>query len=206
MWPSILVLLATGALFGVLPDKLAFGPGWLLIAVVAALLIPAQVCHQVGKHSMCKILSYTVITIVTLAMTSSVILLVESITERSLHPVELLRSAAILWVTNVVTFAVWYWRLDAGGPHKRNSRASHEDGAFLFPQMTIEGPTDHVEEHRNWQPHLIDYLFLAFNTSTALSPTDVPILSRWAKVLMMIQSAISLTIVVLLAARAVNVL
>lgn len=206
MWPSVLVLLSTGALFSVMPDNLAFGPRWLLLALVASMLVPAEVCHRMGHHSWCKILSYSVITIVTATMVHSVAMLVLSITTRSLLPVELLRSAAILWVTNVVTFAVWYWRLDAGGPHKRNMRDSHEDGAFMFPQMTIEGPTDHELDKQNWSPHFIDYLFLAFNTSTALSPTDVPVLSRWAKVLMMIQSSISLTIVVLLAARAVNVL
>jgi hypothetical protein len=57
-----------------------------------------------------------------------------------------------------------------------------------------------------WSPGFVDYLFLAFNTSTAFSPTDCPVLSGWAKVLMMIQSLISLTTVALLAARAVNIL
>lgn len=139
-------------------------------------------------------------------MISSVILLVRAITSGEVHPVVLLQSATILWITNIVVFAVWYWRLDAGGPHKRNMREEHTDGAFLFPQMTIEGPTDHPDEKENWSPHFVDYLFLAFNTSTALSPTDVPVLSRWAKVLMMIQSSISLAVVAWLAARAVNIL
>jgi len=206
MWPTLLTLLATGALFAVMPDNLAVGPRWLLLALVAGLLLPAEVCHSIGKHKWCRILGYLVITIVTAAMISSVGLLVEAITYRTMHPVVLLRSAAILWVTNIVAFAVWYWRLDAGGPHKRNMCDLHDDGAFLFPQMSIEGPTDHAEEVENWKPQFVDYLFLAFNTSTALSPTDVPVLSRWAKVLMMIQSCISLTIVVLLAARAVNIL
>jgi len=57
-----------------------------------------------------------------------------------------------------------------------------------------------------WTPNFIDYLFLSFNTSTAFSPTDVPVLARWAKVLMVLQSLVSLTVVVLLAARAVNIL
>jgi hypothetical protein len=206
MWPTFLILLATAALFSIMPDDLAVGPRWILVATVGGLLIPAEVCHAAGKHRWCKILGYAVVSIVTLVMISSVILLVEAITHRTMHPVLLLRSATILWITNIVAFAVWYWRLDAGGPHKRNMCDSHNAGAFLFPQMSIEGPTDHEEDKENWSPRFVDYLFLAFNTSTALSPTDVPILSRWAKVLMMIQSSISLTIVVLLAARAVNVL
>lgn len=207
MWPSLLVLLATGALYYlVMPDELAIGPRWLLIAIVAALLIPGQICHLIGKHQMCKVLGYAAVTIVTLAMISSVAMLVVAITHRTTNPVSLLHSAGILWVTNVAAFAVWYWRLDAGGPHARSKRESHDDGAFLFPQMTIPDSPDGSSATDNWSPQLVDYLFLAFNTSTALSPTDVPVLSRWAKVLMMLQSFISLTIVVLLAARAVNVL
>jgi hypothetical protein len=103
-------------------------------------------------------------------------------------------------------FALWYWRPDAGGPHKREVKAGHETGAFLFPQMTLEGPAAREADGRPWSPRFIDYLFLAFNTSTAFSPTDSPVLGRWAKVLMMTQSMISLAVVVLLAGRAVNIL
>jgi uncharacterized membrane protein len=82
----------------------------------------------------------------------------------------------------------------------------HTHGAFLFPQMTMD-PKERVRAgFENWRPGFVDYLFLAFNTSTAFSPTDVPVLSRWAKVMMMIQSVISLATVALLAARAVNIL
>jgi hypothetical protein len=117
----------------------------------------------------------------------------------------LLRSAAALWVTNVLVFALWYWRLDAGGPHQRDLRAGHPSGSFLFAQMTFR-EDDVPPEWKGWSPTFIDYLFLAFNTSTAFSPTDVPVLSRWAKLLTMAQASISLTVVVILAARAVNIL
>lgn len=189
-----------------MPQHLAFHPRWLLLSIVTGLLIPAEVFHAFGKHKLCRLLGYVVISIVTVAMIGSVVMLVRAITERSVQPVHLLTSATILWITNIVVFAVWYWRLDAGGPHRRNMRDVHAHGAFLFPQMTIEGPTDYTDEQNNWSPHFIDYLFLAFNTSTALSPTDVPVLSRWAKVLMMVQASISLTVVGWLAARAVNIL
>ena len=105
-----------------------------------------------------------------------------------------------LWIANILVFASWYWRLDAGGPNQRELRGEHTEGAFLFPQMTL-GDRD-----RDWLPGFVDYLFLAFNTSTAFSPTDVPVLSRWAKGMMMVQSTISLTTLALLAARAVNIL
>ena len=82
----------------------------------------------------------------------------------------------------------------------------HTDGAFLFPQMTLSRELRIEMEEDDWKPGFMDYLFLAFNTSTAFSPTDVPVLSRWAKGLMMIQAIISLATIALLAARAVNIL
>ena len=89
------------------------------------------------------------------------------------------------------------WRLDGGGPHARDIADRHSAGAFLFPQMTRP-----PEENPGWSPEFLDYLFLAFNTSTAFSPTDTAVLTRWAKVLMMTQSIISLTVIAILAARA----
>jgi len=129
-----------------------------------------------------------------------------AITHEKGTPAELLIAAAALWVSNLLVFACWYWRLDAGGPHQRDLRRSHTDGAFLFPQMLLD-PELRVEMgETSGAPDSSDYLFLAFNTSTAFSPTDVPVLSRWAKVLMMVQSMISLATIALLAARAVNIL
>jgi hypothetical protein len=109
--------------------------------------------------------------------------------------------AVALWITNVLVFALWYWRLDAGGPYRRDEREGHESGSFLFPQMMLSDATS-----KSWSPNFIDYLFLAFSTSTAFSPTDSPVLFRWAKVLTMAQASISLTVVAFLAARAVNIL
>ncbi len=113
----------------------------------------------------------------------------------------MLRAAVTLWAANVLVFASWYWRLDAGGPNERDRRETHGQGAFLFPQMLMPG-----KQGRGWRPGFVDYLFLAFNTSTAFSPTDVPVLSRWAKLMMMVQASISLATVALIAARAVNIL
>ena len=95
---------------------------------------------------------------------------------------------------------------DAGGSGARAPsirRGAHTEGAFLFPQMTQYSKTS---AENNWSPGFIDYLFIAFNTSTAFSPSDTPVLSRWAKVLTMLQSAISLIIVALLASRAIGIL
>jgi hypothetical protein len=135
----------------------------------------------------------------------SLTLLVASLPTHRLTPTILLRSSAVLWVSNILVFASWYWRLDAGGPNARDRRAVHGEGSFLFPQMTLDA-SDPDSPANGWSPGFIDYLFLAFNTSTAFSPTDVPVLSRWAKLLMMLQACISLATIALLAARAVNIL
>jgi hypothetical protein len=97
----------------------------------------------------------------------------------------------LFWFTNIQVFALWYWRLDAGGPHRRDSRAGHPEGAFLFPQMTMSPEAKATAGEELWTPNFVDYLFLTFNTSIALSPTDVPVLARWAKVLMILQAMIS---------------
>lgn len=203
MWPSLVALAAVGALHAALPNQLAIlQPRYLLLLIVGVLIVPGEILHRKGMHKFCALISYAVLSIITTAMAYAVFVLVEAIPKRLITPDSLLTSAAILWTTNIVVFATWYWRLDAGGPHTRGARGNHTEGAFLFPQMAL--PDDGTE--RTWTPQFIDYLFLAFSTSTALSPTDSPVMSRWAKVLMMIQSLIALTIIALLAARAVNIL
>jgi hypothetical protein len=157
-------------------------------------------------HLLDRVLGFTVSGILTFWVIASVVLLIAALPDHKETPSELLSSAGILWATNVLVFSLWYWRLDAGGPHRRDSRFGHPDGAFLFPQMTLPPETKKKAVEHGWSPNFIDYLFLAFNTSTAFSPTDVPVLKRWAKILMMLQSVISLTVLALLAARAVNIL
>ena len=205
-WPALIAILAVGGLYLALPANLTVGPRWLFPAIVIALLIPTVISHRTGKHNLNKFFGFTVTGVVTLAMIVSVALLIKALPSHKESPTELLISAVSLWFTNVLVFALWYWRLDAGGPHRRDSRAGHPEGAFLFPQMTMSPEAKASAEAELWTPNFIDYLFLSFNTSTAFSPTDVPVLARWAKVLMVLQSVVSLTVVVLLAARAVNIL
>ena len=204
-WPAILALFAVGALELALPPSFALGPHWLLLLIVAVLTIPAVLARRNGRHQLNQVFGYCTNALVTLALVWSLAALVRSLPQHTLAPKALLGVAAVLWVSNVLVFASWYWRLDAGGPHARDLRDAHTEGAFLFPQMTIPA-LQTPEGARGWAPGFIDYLFLAFNTSTAFSPTDVPVLSRWAKLLMMIQASISLITIALLAARAVNIL
>jgi hypothetical protein len=144
--------------------------------------------------------------VVTASVSVSLGLLIGRLPAHRDAPNQLLRSAGLLWICNLLVFACWYWRLDAGGPHQRALRRSHTDGAFLFPQMVLDPELRKEMGEDEWSPGFVDYLFLAFNTSTAFSPTDVPVLSRWAKGLMMVQAFLSLATIALLAARAVNVL
>lgn len=205
-WPAMLALFAVGGLRLAIPEYLSVGPDWLLIVVVGLLMIPTVWARYRKLDVLNKILGYVLTSIVTADMVWSLCLLVAALPSHKQMPQDMLRSAAALWITNVLVFASWYWRLDAGGPRARELRGVHTDGAFLFPQMTLDQQTKREMGEDRWSPGFVDYLFLAFNTSTAFSPTDSPVLSRWAKVLMMIQALISFTTVALLAARAVNIL
>lgn len=205
-WPAVVALLAVGGLRLALPNALAVGPNWLLLVVVPILVVPLVWARAAGSHRLNQLLGYFVLGMVTADMLWSLGLLIRALPAHSESPLAMLRSAAALWVTNIIVFASWYWRLDAGGPHAREQRAEHAAGAFLFPQMTLDDETKREMEQEGWSPGFVDYLFLAFNTSTAFSPTDAPVLSRWAKVLMMTQALISFATVALLAARAVNIL
>jgi uncharacterized membrane protein len=205
-WPALVAVLAVGGLYLALPPGLTVGPRWAFPSIVGVLLVPTVLSHRLGRHYANRALGMTVTLIVTAQMVLSVVLLIAALPSHRESPDALLVSAASLWTTNILVFALWYWRLDAGGPHGRDSRARHTSGAFLFPQMTLSPEARAASDSEMWSPNFIDYLFLAFNTSTAFSPTDTAVLSRWAKVLTMVQAAISLTVLALLAARAVNIL
>jgi len=205
-WPIRVAMLAVAGLYAALPPSMLSGPRWLLPTVVASLLVPISVTHRRGHHELNNRLGYILNGVVTAAMILSLALLIKLVTQHDVTPSQLLRSAASLWTANVLVFASWYWHLDGGGPHQRALTRGHTDGAFLFPQMTMHPEAKVAAGEEEWEPHFVDYLFLAFNTSTAFSPTDAPVLSRWAKVLMMIQALISLVVIALLAGRAVNIL
>jgi hypothetical protein len=208
-WPAVIGVLAAAALHFALPDQMRVGPPWLLASVVVALVCVAWAAHHLGHHDVNARAGYAVLVVLTVGLLYGVAMLMAGLVQHTITAPELLRAAAVLWTTNVLVFATWYWRLDAGGPNARERQAAHTRGAFLFPQMAVASPTEDeltLAEDESWRPGFVDYLFLAFNTSTAFSPTDVPVLSRWAKLTMMLQSVISVTAVVLLVGRAVNIL
>ena len=194
-------MLASAGVYFALPEQLSVGPSWLLLAIIAPLLIPIAISARQRNLQVTRILTLIANGAITLAMIASLVLLVQGIPRHLETPQALLRSAMALWITNILVFALWYWKLDAGGPVSRELPNGMAKSSFLFPQMMSRENHDPC-----WVPNFVDYLYLAFNTSTAFSPTDTAVLSRWAKLGTMLQSLISLTIIALLAARAVNIL
>jgi len=169
----------------------------------------AILAHRYNRVKLTGFLSYTNLGLLTLSMLYSLATLVIGLPRHAEPAPRLLESAAVLWFANVIVFAAWYWRLDAGGPHARDRREAHMEGAFLFPQMSVDAPGRKgvsLAEAEGWRPGFIDYLALSFYTATAFSPTDVLVFTRWAKLMMMVQALISFGTVILLTARAVNML
>jgi uncharacterized membrane protein len=113
---------------------------------------------------------------------------------------QLLLAAGEVWATNVIVFALWYWELDGGGPpHRLAHPAAQRD--FAFTQMTSPQLAE-----ADWHPRFVDYLYLSFTNASSFGPTDTLPLTRWAKLLMLLQSAVSIVTLILVAARGVNML
>jgi len=205
-WPSGIALVASAFLQYSMPSYLTPGPDWVLLAVVAVVVAFSVTAHAMGHERIAKFGGFFANSLITLSLVTAVVLLVYGLPSKKADPKQLLVAAVAIWFSNVLVFASWYWRLDGGGPGQREAREFHTKGAFLFPQMAIDPTLREELGWKYWRPGFIDYLFVAFNTSTAFSPTDVPVLSGWAKAIMMVQSAISLSTLAILAARAINIL
>lgn len=198
-WPATIAVLLVGGLYLLISDRYSVGPRWLVLAFGAAMLVPFWLARRSDRHDLAHRLALAVNGLLTLAVVASAALLLMRLTEGKTQALALLRDAGLIWIANIVTFALWYWSIDGGGPAARHP-GRHASTDFAFPQMQQDD--DGLVE--GWSPTFLDYLFLAFNTSTAFSPTDTLVLSRPAKLLLMAQSTISLTVVVVLAARAIN--
>ena len=205
-WQALLAFVAVAGIYLALPKNLIVGPIWLLPTLILGLLLPTVVSHRSGKRSLNRVLGILINGITTIALVASVGLLVKSLPSRREAPLELLFSGALLWLTNVIVFALWYWRLDGGGPTARHEHPTFGSKSFLFPQMQLEKSERGRFECEGWRPIFVDYLFIAFTQSSTFGPTDAPLLARWAKVFAMVQVFISLSIVILLISRAVGVL
>ena len=205
-WPPALAIIAVLGLAEVLPHHVRLTPAWVPYLVVLAVLLPMMAVELGKENAFWLRLERRVIMLVAAAyIVNTTAELADMIGIMTLHPpetrkVSLLSSSLVIWITNVLAFSLVYWQIDAGGPYARTKAASTKRD-WLFPQATTpeSGAAD-------WRPMFLDYLFLGFNTATAFSPTDVAPLTHRAKALMMVESSIALLTLVIVAARAVNVL
>lgn len=199
-WEVLLALLVLISIYAAMSSQLRLGPVWLLPLVVAGLLLALFLSHQYEQRRLARNFAIAVSIVGTLAVGASVVGLVSHLLREDILAPYLLRDAAMLWVANVIVFSLWYWELDGGGPYLRHSE-EYRPTDLAFPQTTLGKRFSAA-----WTPQFADYLFVSFTASAAFSPTDTLFLSVRAKLLMMVQAMASIVIMVVVAARAINIL
>ena len=201
--PASIATLATAGLLFILPERLSLGPGVIFPIVAVLGVLPLTVADAQGRsHPALRMLALMLLGFTAAANGASLILLVRELLARNAHMSgrQLLAGALTVWLANVIVFALWYWELDRGGPRRRESDGGGTPD-FLFPQMT-----DAKDIMPGWQPAFSDYLYFSSTNATAFSPTDTLPITGIAKLLMSSQSLSSFVLVVLVTARAVNIL
>lgn len=203
-FPVVLAVGVAIALQVVLPDRLVIHPSWLLPSLEGLLaggLLIANPGRINRTSTLLRTASVGLIALISLANAWSSGELIDGLVSgrNGDNASLLLARGASIYITNILVFALWYWEWDRGGPVARSHGSGHPD--FLFPQMA----TPEVARP-DWKPKFLDYLYVSFTNATAFSPTDTMPLSRWAKMLMLVQSAVALLTIGLVIARAVNVL
>jgi hypothetical protein len=205
-WPMVAAALTAGVLHELLPGSFRLAPHWIypvFLVLFLVLLIAGDPGLIDRDRRWLRITTGLMIGLITLVNASAAVrLVVDILTGASFESAKaLFATGAIVWLINVITFALWFWDLDGGGAAARASKPVWSNPAFVFPEMTITelGRSD-------WFPQFADYLALSFNTATAFGPTDVSAVKQWAKLMMISESLISLTLATLVIARAVNIL
>lgn len=202
-WPASVALLACVGLYIVLPNRLVEGPRWLLPILVALPLIPLSTRRhrRPDDAQWVRVLSLTLIGLVTVANIVSVALLVHHLLAGNVSQGRrLIYSAVEVWLTNVIVFGLWFWEIDRGGPHRR----AGDDTLWpdiQFPQMQQSGLAP-----KGWHPRFFDYLYTSFANGTSFAPADAMPLTLIAKTLFVTESLVSFATIAVVAARAVNIL
>ena len=204
-WQVTIAIAAALTLQGLLPDHLVLGPRWLLPSLGGCFVIglfASKPGRRIGRTSrVVRSLSLAVVGTISIANGYSAYRLIDELLRGGVtDATRLLLTGGAIWLTNVIAFALWYWEFDRGGPAAR-AQAMRPYPDFQFPQM--ENPN---LAPKDWEPFFVDYLYLSFTNALAFSPTDVMPLSRWAKLTMLAQSGVSVLLVLLVIARAVNIL
>jgi len=206
-WPVALTILAVLFLLAALPGRIRLFPAWLPYAAAATVIAPMVAVALGSARARWLRVEHTV-TLLFCGFTgvgtlAGLAILIDAMVRRSgeIGGLQLLTSSIVVWAINVLTFSLVYWQIDRGGPGARENRARMRPD-WLFPQ---EGaPPEDLPP--DWRPTFVDYLSLGFNTATAFSPTDALPLTPRAKMLMMLESTISLATIVVVASRAINIL
>jgi hypothetical protein len=205
-WQVALCTAVAIALQVALPGRLVLlSPSWALPALEGAMLICLVVAnpHRINRQSRAlRSFSLILAAVISFANVWSLERLAAGLVSGHQHwdAGPLLITGGAIWLTNVIVFGLWYWEFDRGGPVARAL------GANPYPDFQFSQMVSPEMAPPHWEPQFADYLYLAFTNAAAFSPTDVLPLSRWAKLAMTLQSAISIVTVVLVVARAVNIL
>jgi uncharacterized membrane protein len=204
-WPMAGAIIAAIVLTVLLPQDIRLGPRWVLPSIEALLLVaviaadPRSVTRRAREL---RVLSIGLVSVLVIGALWSTVLLIDDLIHggpETNSAADLLEAGSVVWVSNSIAFALLYWELDGGGAAERAHQPPvHPDLAFPQQLNPRIGPPD-------WRPRFIDYLYLSFTNSTAFSPTDVIPLVPWAKIAMAIQAVVSLGILGLVIARAVNI-
>jgi uncharacterized membrane protein len=203
-WPVLGTVVGAIVLQLTLPARLTVGPSWLIPALEGALVVglllssPKEIEYE---HPRRRRWAIGLVAIVSAANAYSLIFLSKHLLKHQpANGRQLIIAGMLIWLTNFLIFALWYWEMDRGGPGKR-AAGRDEPPDFLFPQMT-----DDSIQPRNWRPKYVDYVYVSLTNATAFSPTDTMPLSAWSKILMGVQSVLSLVTIGLIVSRAVNIL
>ncbi len=205
-WPVVLAVLAVLFLLAALPGRIRLFPAWLPYAVGVLVLAPMAAVSLASARARWLTVERTVTLLfcglIVIGTTANLAFIVGAMVRRSgeITGVQLLTSSIAAWVTNVLGFSLAYWQIDRGGPGAKENR-SRTRPDWLFPQTSV--PADVPPD---WRPTFVDYLYLAFSTATAFSTTEVAPLTSRAKLLMMLESTISMATIVVVASRAINIL
>ncbi len=210
-WPATVAVLVAMALYITLPAPVIAGHNIsnffrffvpaleLLLLIPLAVTAPRRSAVESGRRRKAALIMTGIVSLANITALGFLIALLLD-PHSSVHGRDLLAAAAQIWITNVIAFGLWFWELDGGGPPAR-FREPNARRDFAFPQMT-----DPDVAPGSWYPRFFDYLYVSFTNSTAFSPTDTMPLTHWAKLLMLVQSSASIMTLLLVGARAVNIL
>lgn len=203
---AVLIALAIVMLIALLPRRYHLTPNWVAYSAATLLLLPMILVSVTRGNRVSRrferVAEFVAVGAALAFNSANLLVAAYNLVENpgKLEPVPLFYTSIGIWTGNILIFTLIYWLVDSGGPDARlNHTAPYPD--FDFPAMDDSAPVP-----PNWQPGIIDYLFLGFTTSTAFSPTEAMPMTPRAKLLVMLQSSISLITIAIVAARTINIL